>query len=105
MNYANADMVGHTGKWEAIITALDVVDDCLGKVEKAALDAGAVLLVTADHGNAEEKIDLKTGRPKGRRSRQKRGAVVRDRDPLEGLGIGHGTRLEADPGEAYRGLP
>jgi 2,3-bisphosphoglycerate-independent phosphoglycerate mutase len=62
MNYANPDMVGHTGKWEAIITALDVVDDCLGKVEKAALDAGAVLLVTADHGNAEEKIDLKTGK-------------------------------------------
>jgi len=62
MNYANPDMVGHTGKWEAIITALDVVDDCLGKVEKAALDAGAVLIVTADHGNAEEKIDLKTGK-------------------------------------------
>ena len=62
MNYANPDMVGHTGKWDAIITALDVVDDCLGKVEKAALDAGYVLLVTADHGNAEEKIDLKTGK-------------------------------------------
>ena len=62
MNYANPDMVGHTGKWEAIITALEVVDDCLGKVEKAALEAGALLLITADHGNAEEKIDLKTGK-------------------------------------------
>ncbi|MBV8282313.1 MAG: 2,3-bisphosphoglycerate-independent phosphoglycerate mutase [Candidatus Eremiobacteraeota bacterium] len=62
MNYANPDMVGHTGKWDAIVTALEVVDDCLGKIEKAVLDSGAVLLVTADHGNAEEKIDLKTGK-------------------------------------------
>jgi len=39
-----------------------VVDDCLGKVEKAVLESGSVLIVTADHGNAEEKIDLKTGK-------------------------------------------
>jgi 2,3-bisphosphoglycerate-independent phosphoglycerate mutase len=63
MNYANPDMVGHTGAWEAILTALEVVDDCLGRVEKAALDAGAILMVTADHGNAEAKIDVKTGKP------------------------------------------
>jgi 2,3-bisphosphoglycerate-independent phosphoglycerate mutase len=62
MNYANPDMVGHTGKWDAIVTALEVVDVCLGTLEKAALDAGAVLIVTADHGNAEAKIDLKTGK-------------------------------------------
>jgi 2,3-bisphosphoglycerate-independent phosphoglycerate mutase len=62
LNYANPDMVGHTGKWEPIITALDVVDDCLGTLEKAVLESGAVMLVTADHGNAEEKIDLKTGK-------------------------------------------
>ena len=62
MNYANPDMVGHTGKWEPIVTALDVVDDCLGKVERAVLESGSVLIVTADHGNAEEKIDLKTGK-------------------------------------------
>ncbi len=62
MNFANPDMVGHTGKWDAIIQALEVVDECLGRLERAALDAGAVLLVTADHGNAEEKIDLATGK-------------------------------------------
>jgi len=62
MNYANPDMVGHTGKWEAIITALEVMDVCLGRLEKAALYAGSVLIITADHGNAEEKIDLKTGK-------------------------------------------
>jgi 2,3-bisphosphoglycerate-independent phosphoglycerate mutase len=62
MNYANPDMVGHTGKWNAIITALEVVDGCLAQVEAAALETGAILIVTADHGNAEEKIDLKTGK-------------------------------------------
>ena len=62
MNLANPDMVGHTGKWDAIIAALEVVDECLGRLEAAALEADAVLLVTADHGNAEEKIDLATGK-------------------------------------------
>jgi len=61
MNYANPDMVGHTGKWDAIIKALAVVDACVGRVADAALEAGATLLITADHGNAEEKIDLATG--------------------------------------------
>ncbi|HXW76639.1 MAG TPA: 2,3-bisphosphoglycerate-independent phosphoglycerate mutase, partial [Candidatus Eremiobacteraceae bacterium] len=62
MNYANPDMVGHTGKWDAIIAALEIVDGCLGRVEDAALEHGATLLVTADHGNAEDKIDLATGK-------------------------------------------
>jgi 2,3-bisphosphoglycerate-independent phosphoglycerate mutase len=61
MNYANPDMVGHTGKWDPIVESLAIVDDCLGQVVDAVLAAGATLLVTADHGNAEEKIDLKTG--------------------------------------------
>jgi 2,3-bisphosphoglycerate-independent phosphoglycerate mutase len=61
MNYANPDMVGHTGKWDAIIKALVVVDECVGKIVDAALETGATLLITADHGNAEEKIDLATG--------------------------------------------
>ncbi|MBV8671440.1 MAG: 2,3-bisphosphoglycerate-independent phosphoglycerate mutase [Candidatus Eremiobacteraeota bacterium] len=61
MNYANPDMVGHTGNWDAIITALEVVDECLGRLEAAALSSGSTLIVTADHGNAEEKIDRKTG--------------------------------------------
>ncbi len=62
MNFANPDMVGHTGKWDAIITALEVVDECLGRIEAAALETRTIVLVTADHGNAEEKIDLKTGK-------------------------------------------
>ncbi len=57
MNYANADMVGHTGKWEATISALETLDVALGRLEQAVLDAGGILAITADHGNAEEKLD------------------------------------------------
>ena len=64
-NYANPDMVGHTGKWDATVTALDVIDGCLGRVAAAvqAIDAddptapGAVLAITADHGNADQLRD------------------------------------------------
>ncbi len=58
-NYANGDMVGHTGKMEATIKAVEVVDKCLGELEIAIKKAGGVLLVTADHGNAEQMTDGK----------------------------------------------
>jgi 2,3-bisphosphoglycerate-independent phosphoglycerate mutase len=57
MNYANADMVGHTGKWEPTIQSVEILDECLRRLSQAVLDAGGLLLLTADHGNAEEKID------------------------------------------------
>jgi 2,3-bisphosphoglycerate-independent phosphoglycerate mutase len=57
MNYANADMVGHTGKWEPTIEALEVLDRSLGELARATISAGGLLAITADHGNAEEKID------------------------------------------------
>jgi 2,3-bisphosphoglycerate-independent phosphoglycerate mutase len=57
MNYANADMVGHTGVWGATISALETLDVALGRLTNAVLDAGGILAITADHGNAEEKID------------------------------------------------
>jgi 2,3-bisphosphoglycerate-independent phosphoglycerate mutase len=57
MNYANADMVGHTGIWAATISALETLDQCLGRLEHAVRAAGGVLVVTSDHGNAEEKLD------------------------------------------------
>lgn len=53
MNYANPDMVGHTGNLEATVEAVEVVDECLGRVVEAVLAAGGIALVTADHGNAE----------------------------------------------------
>ncbi len=62
-NFANGDMVGHTGIMEAALKAVAAVDECLGKVIKAIRDVDGVLLVTADHGNAEKMVDEKTGQP------------------------------------------
>ena len=62
-NFANGDMVGHTGIMEAALKAVAAVDECLGRVVKAIKDAGGALLVTADHGNAEKMVDEKTGQP------------------------------------------
>lgn len=53
-NYANADMVGHTGDFQATIKAIETIDKCLGKVIEATISAGGELLITADHGNAEQ---------------------------------------------------
>ncbi len=63
VNYANGDMVGHTGVVDAARRAVETVDACLDRVVTATLAAGGALLVTADHGNAEEMIDLATGQP------------------------------------------
>ena len=62
-NYANADMVGHTGSIPATLKAVETVDACLARVVAAAERAGARLLVTADHGNCEMMIDPATGGP------------------------------------------
>lgn len=60
-NFANADMVGHTGVLPAVLKAVETVDACLGRIVPAAERAGATLLVTADHGNCELMIDPATG--------------------------------------------
>lgn len=57
INFANADMVGHTGILEAAIKGVEAVDAAVGKVAQAAIDAGGVVVITADHGNAEQKLD------------------------------------------------
>jgi len=57
LNYANCDMVGHTGVYEAASKAVAVVDECVGKVVEATSKMGGVSLITADHGNAERMID------------------------------------------------
>jgi 2,3-bisphosphoglycerate-independent phosphoglycerate mutase len=61
-NYANPDMVGHTGVWEAAVHAAEVIDACLGRLDAGALAANATLVITADHGNIEEMRDAE-GRP------------------------------------------
>jgi 2,3-bisphosphoglycerate-independent phosphoglycerate mutase len=59
LNYANCDMVGHTGIIPAAVKAVETVDECVGKVVDAILDKGGVALITADHGNAEKMLDEK----------------------------------------------
>lgn len=63
LNYANPDMVGHTGIMEAAVKAVEVVDECLGKVANKILEKDGTLFITADHGNAEIMIDFSTGNP------------------------------------------
>lgn len=63
LNYANPDMVGHTGSLEAAIKAIETIDECVGRVVEAVEKVNGVLLITADHGNAEQMIDYKTGEP------------------------------------------
>jgi 2,3-bisphosphoglycerate-independent phosphoglycerate mutase len=63
VNYANPDMVGHTGILEAAVKAVEALDECLGRVLKAAQEAGMVVMITADHGNLEVMKDTTTGQP------------------------------------------
>src|SRR5271154_3827303 len=63
VNFANADMVGHSGKIEPTIKAVETVDACLGRIETAIRARGGAMLITADHGNAEMMIDPGTGGP------------------------------------------
>jgi 2,3-bisphosphoglycerate-independent phosphoglycerate mutase len=63
MNYANADMVGHTGKIDAATKAVETIDACLGRLSEAVEQAGGTLVITADHGNAEMMRDPETGEP------------------------------------------
>ncbi|MDB5327996.1 MAG: pgm, partial [Phycisphaerales bacterium] len=63
VNFANGDMVGHTGSLPAAIKACEVVDGMVGRVIKATQDLGGGLIVTADHGNAEQMVDPQTGGP------------------------------------------
>ena len=85
-NFANGDMVGHTGIMDAALKAVAAVDDCLGKVMKAIKDVDGVLLVTADHGNVEKMVDEKTGEPYTAHTVGKVQAVLYNAEPpVKGL--------------------
>ncbi|MBI2818306.1 MAG: 2,3-bisphosphoglycerate-independent phosphoglycerate mutase [Acidobacteria bacterium] len=97
INFANADMVGHSGKLDATVKAIETVDVCLGRIYAALLRAGGGMIVTADHGNAEMMIDPVTGgphtyhttnpvpfivvTPNGRRFQLRQGGSLRDIAP------------------------
>ncbi|MBU1146287.1 2,3-bisphosphoglycerate-independent phosphoglycerate mutase [Patescibacteria group bacterium] len=61
VNFANADMVGHTGKHKETVEAVETVDKCVGQIADVVLPMGGVMVLTADHGNAEEVFNLQTG--------------------------------------------
>jgi 2,3-bisphosphoglycerate-independent phosphoglycerate mutase len=61
VNFANADMIGHTGNFDACIKAIEVLDDCIGKIVPKILEKDGVAVITSDHGNVEEKIYKLTG--------------------------------------------
>jgi 2,3-bisphosphoglycerate-independent phosphoglycerate mutase len=63
LNFANSDMVGHTGVLEAAISAVEAVDRCIGKVFKAGIDSDYHIIFTADHGNSEKMWDFENGLP------------------------------------------
>lgn len=63
VNYANGDMVGHTGMIDAAVTATETLDTCLGRLTKSVENSGGVMMITADHGNCEMMINPETGEP------------------------------------------
>lgn len=88
MNYANPDMVGHTGIMEAAVKAVEVVDECVGKVIEVVLKKGGGLIITADHGNADQMIDYETGEP----------FTAHTTRPAPFIVIGFGSKLKLKPG-------
>jgi 2,3-bisphosphoglycerate-independent phosphoglycerate mutase len=93
-NYANGDMVGHTGNLAAATRAIEVLDECIGQVVTAMREAGGEVLITADHGNAETMLDTRTGQPHtahtlnvvpllyvGRKARLEAGGALQDVAP------------------------
>ena len=68
INFANADMVGHTGNFDATVKAIEILDSCLLRLKEKILPAGGILVITGDHGNAEEKRYRITGEPRTKHS-------------------------------------
>ena len=80
LNFANCDMVGHTGVFEAAKAAVEAIDECVGRIVEAVRAQDGILLITADHGNAEQMLDYENGGPFTAHTTN----VV----PLIGIGIG-----------------
>ena len=90
LNYANSDMVGHTGIIEAAVAAVEAVDNCLGRIITAARATGMTVLITADHGNAEQMVDPRSGQPQTAHTTNKVPFILvddrfKDRQLREGL--------------------
>jgi 2,3-bisphosphoglycerate-independent phosphoglycerate mutase len=111
-NYANADMVGHTGILEAAIKAVETLDGCIGRVVGAMLECGGEVVITADHGNAEQMVDHATHQPHtahtlnpvpflyiGRKAGMIDGGALQDVAPtlLAMMGLSHPPEMTGKP--------
>lgn len=92
VNFANGDMVGHTGKLDAAVTAVETVDRCVGRLTDAVLEAGGSLVITADHGNCEQMINPVTGGPHTAHTTFNVPLIVVDPDAI-GIALRDGGRL------------
>ncbi|HSR68037.1 MAG TPA: 2,3-bisphosphoglycerate-independent phosphoglycerate mutase [Acidobacteriota bacterium] len=92
LNYANGDMVGHTGSLPAAVKAVEAVDRCVGRVVEAVLAKGGALLVTADHGNCEQMVDPRSGGPHTAHTTYDVDLILVD-DELKGATLRQGGRL------------
>lgn len=88
VNFANADIVGHTADLKATIKAVETIDKCLGKIVTLALSKNGVVLITADHGNAEELQNIKTGEIDKEHSTNPVPFIIIGND-WEGKNVGH----------------
>jgi len=95
-NYANADMVGHTGNFEASVKAVEVIDECLGKVVDAALGQKGKVIITADHGNIEQLIDYDTGKPHTAHTTNLVPVILVDEERKK-LRLNQGTAIDVAP--------
>lgn len=96
LNYANADMVGHTGNFEATIRACEVVDECVGKVVEAVLKERGRAVITSDHGNAEQMIDYETGDIHTAHTSNPVPLILVD-EPLKSHRLSPGTAIDVAP--------
>lgn len=106
VNFANCDMVGHTGVLKAAVRAVEVVDDCVGRIIAATQRQGGTAIVLADHGNCEQMIDPVTGGPHTAHTTYQVELIVVD-DRLKGKALKSGGRLAdvAPTALAIMGLP
>jgi 2,3-bisphosphoglycerate-independent phosphoglycerate mutase len=95
-NYANADMVGHTGNFEAAVKAVEVIDECLGRVVDATLGKKGKVVITADHGNIEQLIDYDTGMPHTAHTTNLVPVILVD-DARKKCGLNQGTAIDVAP--------
>ncbi len=95
VNFANPDMVGHTGEIKETVTAIEYIDQCVGEVVELLLSKGGKAVITADHGNAEELLNLQTGERDKEHSTNPVPCIVIDRE-LEGKNILNNTESGVD---------